>query len=159
LLVRRGLAPSPKKLLRLYRDEGLKLRRRGSRKRVLGTRAPMVLPLGSNQRWSLDFVSDAPGCGRRLRILCMVDDFTRECLALVADTALTCARVAPELDAIVATRDKPLAVGSDNCTELTSISILRWSQERQVEWHYITPRRPSKTRSSNALTGGCRMRA
>ena len=84
-------------------------------------------------------MSDALGCGRRFRILCVVDDFTRECLALVADTSLSGARVARELDAIVALRGKPLAVVSDNGTELTSTSILRWSQERQVEWHYIAP--------------------
>ena len=60
----------------------------------------MVLPQGPNQRWSLDFVSDALGFGRRFRILCVVDDFTCECLALVADTSLSGARVARELDAI-----------------------------------------------------------
>ena len=98
LLAREGLKPNHKKLLRLYREAGLKLRRRGGRKRALGTRAPMALPQGPNQRWSLDFVSDAFGCGRRFRILCVVDDFTRECLALVPDTSLSGARVARELD-------------------------------------------------------------
>ena len=85
----------------------------------------MALPQGPNQRWSLDFVSDAFGCGRRFRILRVVDDFTRECLALVPDTSLSGARVARELDKIVAIRGKPLAVVSDNGTELTSASILR----------------------------------
>ena len=94
LLAREGLAPKHKKLLRFYREEGLKVRRRGGRKRALGTRAPMTMPQGPNQRWSLDFVSDAFACGRRFRILCVVDDFTRECLALVADTSLSGARVA-----------------------------------------------------------------
>jgi transposase InsO family protein len=74
----------------------------------------MALPQGPNQRWSLDFVSDAFGCGRRFRILCVVDDFTRECLALVPDTSLSGARVARELDMIAAIRGKPLAVVSDN---------------------------------------------
>ena len=120
LLARERLKPNHKKLLRLYREEGLKLRRRGGRKRALGTRAPMALPQGPNQRWSLDFVSDAFGCGRRFRILCVVDDFTRECLALVPDTSLSGARVARELDKIVAIRGKPLAVVSDNGTELMS---------------------------------------
>jgi putative transposase len=112
LLAREGLKPNHKKLLRLYREEGLKLRRRGGRKRALGTRAPMALPQGPNQRWSLDFVSDAFGCGRRFRILCVVDDFTRECLALVPDTSLSGVRVARELNKIAATRGKPLAVVS-----------------------------------------------
>jgi putative transposase len=74
LLAREGLVPNHKKLLRIYREEGLKVRRRGGRKRALGTRAPMTMPQGSNQRWSLDFVSDAFACGRRFRILCVVDE-------------------------------------------------------------------------------------
>ncbi len=78
-----GDTPNHKKLLRIYREEGLRVRRRGGRKRALGTRRPMVLPGGPNQRWSLDFVSDSLICGRRFRILCVVDDYTRECLALV----------------------------------------------------------------------------
>jgi len=143
LLAREGLAPNHKKLLRLYQEEGLKVRRRGGRKRALGTRAPIVLPQGRDQRWSLDFVSDALGCGRRFRILRVVDDFTRKCLALVADTLLSGVRVARELDAVMAVRGKPLAVASDNGTELTLTSILRWSQERQVEWHTIAPGKPT----------------
>jgi putative transposase len=156
LLAREGLKPNHKKLLRLYREEGLKLRRRGGRKRALGTRAPMALLQGPNQRWSLDFVSDAFGCGRRFRILCVVDDFTRECLALVPDTSLSGARVARELDKIVATRGKPLAVVSDNGTELTSASILRWSQERQVEWHYIAPGKPTQNAFVESFNGRLR---
>jgi putative transposase len=156
LLAREGLVPNHKKLLRIYREEGLKVRRRGGRKRALGTRAPMTLPQGPNQRWSLDFVSDAFGCGRRFRVLCVVDDFTRECLALVADTSLSGARVARELDAIVTIRGKPLAVVSDNGTELTSTSILRWSQERQVEWHYIAPGKPTQNAFVESFNGRLR---
>src|SRR5690606_9411826 len=70
LLAREGMRPNHKKLLRIYREEGLRVRRRGGRKRALGTRAPMALPQGPNQRWSLDFVSDSLVCGRRFRILC-----------------------------------------------------------------------------------------
>ena len=156
LLAREGLKPNHKKLLRLYREEGLKVRRRGGRKRALGTRAPMALPQGPNQRWSLDFVSDAFGCGRRFRILCVVDDFTRECLALVPDTSLSGARVARELDMIAAIRGKPLAVVSDNGTELTSASILRWSQERQVGWHYIAPGKPTQNAFVESFNGRLR---
>jgi putative transposase len=156
LLAREGLAPNHKKLLRIYREEGLKVRRRGGRKWTLGTRAPMMLPQGLNQRWSLDIVSDALGCGRRFRILCVVDDFTRECLALVADTSLSGARVAREFVAIVALRGKPLAVVSDNGTELTSTSILRWSQERQVEWHYIAPGKPTQNAFVESFNGRLR---
>ena len=83
------------------------MRRRGGRKRALGTRAPMAMPQGPNQRWSLDFVSDTLTDGRRFRILAVVDDFTRECLALVADTSLSGVRVGRELDAVIARRGKP----------------------------------------------------
>ncbi|WP_438363378.1 IS3 family transposase [Sandarakinorhabdus limnophila] len=156
LLAREGLVPNHKKLLRIYREEGLKVRRRGGRKRALGTRAPMTMPQGPNQRWSLDFVSDAFACGRRFRILCVVDDFTRECLALVGDTSLSGARVARELDGLVAVRGKPLTVVSDNGTELTSTSILRWSQERQVEWHYIAPGKPTQNAFVESFNGRLR---
>ena len=93
---------------------------------------------------------------RRFRILCVVDDFTREGLALVADTSLSGARVARELDAIVAIRGKPLAVVSDNGTELTSTSILRWSQERQMEWHYIAPGKPTQNSFVESFNGRLR---
>jgi putative transposase len=156
LLAREGLKPNHKKLLRLYHEEGLKVRRHGGRKRALGTRAPMALSQGPNQRWSLDFVSDALGCGRRFCILCVVDDFTRECLALVPDTLLSGARVARELDMIAAVRGKPLAVVSDNSKELTSASILRWSQERQVEWHYIAPGKPTQNAFVESFNGRLR---
>lgn len=74
----------------------------------------------------------------------MVDDFTRECLALVADTSLSGARVARELTGLIGQRGKPLMVVSDNGTELTSSAILRWSQEHRVGWHYIAPGKPTQ---------------
>ena len=77
-----------KKLYRIYREEGLTVRKRGGRKRALGTRMPMAIPQVPNQRWSLDFVSDSLSCGRRFRILNVIDDFSRECLAAVVDTSL-----------------------------------------------------------------------
>lgn len=89
LLRRDGIVLNHKKLFRLYREERLTVRRRGGRKRALGTRAPMALPQGPNQRWSLDFVADQLVDGRRFRVLVVVDDFTRECLALVVDTSLS----------------------------------------------------------------------
>lgn len=132
LLRREGIAMNHKKLRRLYRDERLQVRRRGGRKRALGTRAPMALPRGPNQRWSLDFVSDTLIGSRRFRMLAIVDDFTRECVALVADTSLSGARVGRELDTVIARRGRPQTIVSDNGTEFTSMAILRWSQEANV---------------------------
>ena len=98
LLRREGHAVNRKRVQRLYREERLTVRRRGGRKRAIGTRRPMVTPLAADQRWSLDFVSDQLTDGRRFRILAVVDDCTRECLALVADTSISGRRVARELD-------------------------------------------------------------
>src|SRR5271166_216361 len=81
LLRREGRIVNHKRLFRLYREERLSVRRRGGRKRALGTRAPLAVPRAPNERWSLDFVSDQFRDGRRLRILAVVDDCTRECLA------------------------------------------------------------------------------
>ena len=145
-----------KKLLRLYREEGLKVRRRKGRKRALGTRAPMTIPQGPNQRWSLDFLSDQLSDSRRFRILAIVDDFTRECLALVADTSLSGSRVARELDAIIVQRGKPLSIVSDNGTELTSMAILRWTQDSCVEWHYIAPGKPTQNAFIESFNGRLR---
>jgi putative transposase len=153
LLAREGLAPNHKKLRRIYAEERLQVRRRGGRKRALGTRAPMAVPQEPNQRWSLDFVSDAFGDGRRFRVLAIVDDFTRECLALVADTTLPGARVARELDVLATGRGKPLVVVSDNGTELTSTAILRWCQDRGVEWHYIAPGKPQQNAFVESFLG------
>ncbi|WP_416203010.1 IS3 family transposase [Bradyrhizobium yuanmingense] len=142
LLKREGFAINHKKVFRLYREEKLVVRRRGGRKRAIGTRAPMTVPMAPNDRWSLDFVSDQLTDGRRFRILTVVDDCTRECLALVADTSLSGARVARELDRLVMERGKPKMVVSDNGTELTSNAILTWADRSRVAWHYIAPGKP-----------------
>lgn len=133
MLAREGIVMNHKKLLRLYREENLRVRRRRGRKRAIGTRAPMTLPQGPNQRWSLDFVSDTLVSGRRIRILAVVDDFTRECLALVVDTSLSGARVARELDAIIAVRGVPLMIVSDNvlCQEAAAGFGQQISMRRQ----------------------------
>lgn len=153
LLAREGHRLNHKKLFRLYRAERLGVRRRGGRKRALGTRAPMALPQGKNQRWSLDFVSDALACGRRFRVLAVVDDFTRECLALVVDTSLSGLRVGRELDRIMALRGRPALIVSDNGTELTSHAMLRWQQERGVGWHYIAPGKPQQNGFVESFNG------
>ena len=118
------------------------MRKRGGRKRALGTRAPMAIPQARNLRWSLDFVADTLVSGRRFRILTLVDDFTSECLGLVVDTSLTGLRVARELDRIAELRSYPCMIVSDNGTELTSNAILAWQQQRGVELHYIAPGKP-----------------
>jgi putative transposase len=151
-----GVALNLKKLRRIYREERLQVRRRSGGKRALGTRAPMAIPQGPNQRWSLDFASDALTDGRRFRILIVVDDFTRECLTLVADTSLGGLRVARELDAIIAVRGQPVACVSDNGTELTGTAIQRWSQDRRIGWHYIAPGKPQQNAFAESFIGRLR---
>ena len=118
MLRREGRVVNHKKLFRLYREEKLTVRRRGGRKRAIGTRAPMLVPLRPDDRWSLDFVSDQLIDGRRFRILAIVDDCTRECLALVADTSLSGMRVARELDRLMTERGRPTMIVSDNGAKL-----------------------------------------
>ena len=156
LLRREGIELNHKKLFRLYREERLTVRRRGGRKRALGTRAPMALPQGPNQRWSLDFVADTLDSGRRFRVLVIVDDFTRECLALVVDTSLSGIRVARELDMLVTRRQRPLMIVSDNGTELTSRATLQWQEDNAVEWHYIAPGKPMQNGFCESLNGRLR---
>jgi putative transposase len=156
LLRREGYAVNHKRLFRLYREEKLAVRRRGGRKRAIGTRAPMAVPTAPNERWSLDFVSDQFTDGRRFRILTVVDDCTRECLALVADTSLSGRRVARELDRLLFERGKPKMVVSDNGTELTSNAILKWADQNRVAWHYIAPGKPMQNGFIESFNGRLR---
>jgi len=145
------------------------VRKRGGRKRAIGTRAPMAIPQGPNQRWSLDprhchwdqwrsngSMSDALSCGRRFRVLCVIDDFSRECLATVVDASISGVRVARELDRIAESRGYPCMVVSDNGTELTSNAILKWQEERHVEWHYIAPGKPMQNGFVESFNGRLR---
>ena len=156
LLKRDGHTVNHKKLFRLYREERLVVRKRGGRKRAIGTRAPMLVPLKLNERWSLDFVSDQFTDGRRFRILTIVDDCTRENLALIADTSLSGARVARELDRIIAEHGKPRMIVSVNGSEFTSNAILNWADKACVEWHYIAPGKPMQNGFIESFNGRLR---
>lgn len=95
ILLRRDGEPSGvNRIYRLYREEGLSVRKRKARRRAVGTRAPILVEAKANARWSLDFVHDQFACGRRFRILNVVDDVTRECLAAIPDTSISGRRVA-----------------------------------------------------------------
>ena len=96
------------------------------------------------------------GDGRRFRILAIVDDCTRECLALVADTSISGVRVARELDRLIAMRSKPRMIVSDNGTELTSNAILRWADDSRVAWHYIAPGKPVQNAFVESFNGRLR---
>jgi len=156
MLQRENIHMNKKKLYRLYKEEGLTVRKRGGRKRAIGTRAPMAIPQGSNQRWSLDFVSNSLSDGRKFQVLCVIDDFSRECLATVVDTSLSGLRVTRELDRIADIRGYPCMIVSDNGTEFTSNAMLKWQEERKVEWHYIAPSKPMQNGFVESFNGRLR---
>jgi putative transposase len=143
MLKREGTMVKLKKVRHLYSEEWLQVKRRKGRKKASGTRAPLVIPQAPNQHWSLDFVSDVFAFGRCFRVLAVIDDFSAECLCLVANTSLSGLRVGRELDRIIAARRRPAMIVSDNGTDFTSMAILRWSQEK-IGWDYIAPVKPQQ---------------
>jgi transposase InsO family protein len=156
LLRQQGEASGINRIYRLYREEGLTVRRRRSRRRAVGMRAPILVEAKVNARWSLDFVHDQFACGRRFRILNIVDDVTRECLAAIPDTSISGKRVARELTALIERRGKPGMIVSDNGTELTSNAILAWCAEHRIAWHYIAPGKPMQNGFCESFNGRMR---
>lgn len=158
ILLRRESEPSGSinRIYRLYREEGLTVRKRRSRRRAVGTRAPILVEAKPNARWSLDFVHDQFACGRRFRVLNIVDDVTRECLAAIADTSISGRRVARELTELIGRRDKPGMIVSDHGTEFTSNAILAWSQDHIVDWHYIEKGKPMQNGYIESFNGRMR---
>ncbi len=156
LLRRDGEASGRNRIYRLYREEGLSVRKRKSRRRAMGMRAPILVVARANARWSLDFVHDQMANGRRFRILNIVDDVTRECLASIADTSISGARVARELTALIARRGRPGMIVSDNGTEFTSNAVLSWASTQRIAWHYIAPGRPIQNAFSESFNGRMR---
>jgi transposase InsO family protein len=156
LLRREGERSGINRIYRLYREEGLMVRKRRGRRKALGTRAPILVEARPNARWSLDFVHDQLANGRRFRILNIVDDVTRECLGAVPDVSISGLRVARELSSIVASRGKPGTIVSDNGTELTSNAILAWSAAMGIEWHYIMPGKPMQNGYIESFNGRMR---
>lgn len=157
ILLRQGGEPSGvNRIYRLYREEGLSVRKRQARRRAVGTRAPIPVEAKVNARWSLDFVHDQFASGRRFRVLNIVDDVTRECLAAIPDTSISGRRVVRELVALVERRGKPGLIVSDNGTEFTSNAVLTWAQEARIAWHFIAPGKPMQNGFCESFNGRMR---
>jgi putative transposase len=156
LLRRDGRRINHKKVYRLYQEEGLQVKQRKGRKRAIGTRTPLREVCGINQYWALDFVSDSFMEGRRFRILTVIDEYSRECLALVADTSISGHRLARELTCLIEERGAPQVIISDNGTEMTSKAILEWQVKQQVQWHYIAPGKPMQNGFIESFNGKLR---
>ena len=119
-------------------------------------RAPILVEARPNARWSVDFVHDQLSNGRRFRILNVIDDVTKECLAAIADTLISGRRVARELDAVIAWRGKPDLIISDHGTEFTSSAMLAWAQSSRTAWHFIAPGKPMQNGICEAFNGRLR---
>jgi putative transposase len=157
LLRNEGHTINRKKTQRLYRAEGLSVRRRKGRRKASGGRVvPLSVVSLPNQRWSLDFVHDQIANGCRFRVLNIVDDVTRECLAAIPDTSLSGKRVVRELAALIERRGPPKTIVSDNGTEFTSNAVIAWSAAARIEWHYIAPGKPTQNPFAESFNGRMR---
>lgn len=151
VLIRRdGWIVNIKRVLRVYREANLQVRKRLKRRVALGRGNPAPIVSNINERWSLDFVHDSLETARRIRTLNIVDDFTRECLAIEVDTSLSGRHVARVLDAIGETRGYPKTIVMDNGTELTSIAMACWARDRKVRLHFIHLENQRRMRSLRA---------
>lgn len=156
LLRREGEPSGINRIHRLYREEGLSVRKRRARRKAIGTRAPLLVEARPNARWSLDFVHDQFLNGRRFRVLNIVDDVTKECLGAIPDTSISGRRVARELTAIMDRRDRPGLIVSDNGTEFTCNAMLNWCKEQRVDWHFIAPGKPMQNGFAESFNGRMR---
>lgn len=155
LLARRGERVNHKRLFRVYRQAGLSVKRT-RRKKLLRVGVAQPVLSQPNQEWSLDFVCDALGTGRAVRVLSIVDNFTRECLALETDTSFASLRVTRVLDDVIAQRGVPKALRMDNGPELTSRHFLAWCMERKIAMHHIQPGKPMQNGHVESFNGRLR---
>lgn len=155
LLQRSGEPVNHKRVYRVYREAGLCLRRK-KRKHCVRMRAPLRQYTAANQEWALDFAHDAVAAGRKMRVLSVVDVYTRECLALEVDTSFASQRVTRVLEEIMTRRAQPLAIRCDNGPELTSRHFLAWCIERKIELVHIEPGKPTQNAHVESFHGRLR---
>lgn len=156
ILKRAGQKINHKKVYRVYKKLGLKVLKRGGRKRCLGIRKvekPITRP---NERWALDFMQDALWDGRKIRLLTMLDVFTRKCLGIVVDTSLSGKKVIKALEMLIEEHGAPETILSDNGTEFTSNAVLKWCHERTQGWEYIEPGKPYQNGNMESFNGKLR---
>lgn len=149
LLKMEGLVVNHKKTWRLYREEGLQVRRRKRKRLAPRPRIPLEQPGGPNMRWSLDFVSDQLANGRRFRVLNIVDNFSRVCPGQIVDFSISGARLARFLDDLALPRE----IVMDNGPELTSKAMFLWSQRTGVTLRFIQPGKPIQNAFVESFNG------
>ena len=145
-----------KRVLRLYREEGLKLRPKKRRKVVSVQRVRPPATTGINQKWSMDFVSDTLSCGRRFRALSIIDCHSRECLALEVDTSLSGQRVVRVLERLKETRGLPQVIQTDNGPEFTGHALDAWAYRNRVRLFFIEPGKPVQNAHIESFNGKLR---
>ena len=156
LLRREGIQDNHKRIGRIYRAAHLQVRKRIRRKLALGRGIPPAHASRPNERWSVDFVHDRLHHGRRFRMLTVVDDCTRENLAIEADYGFSSQRLVRTLDAVAGLRGYPSMLIADNGPELCSLALLRWAQEHNVRLHHIAPGKPVQNAFIESFNGRLR---
>jgi putative transposase len=153
LLRREGIVVNHKRVRRLYGAEGLAVRRRSRKRLAREGRGVAPAPSRPDERWGLDFLSDALAGGRRLRLLCVLDLFTREALAIEVDVSLPGTRVAAVLDRLAASRGAPAELVLDNGPELTGRALDAWAAAQGVRLRFIAPGKPSQNGFVESFNG------
>jgi putative transposase len=156
LLQREGWAVNAKRIYRLYAEEGLKVRTRTRKERAQRQRLPQGQAVRRNHKWSMDFVAQRLADGRWIRVLTVVDQYTRECLTLLADVALSGEKVATALDQVVALRGTPQSITVDNGTEFASKAMDHWAYKNGVHLDFIRPGRPVENGYIESFNGKLR---
>jgi len=156
LLRREGQRVNHKKVERLYRQQGLAVRRRKRKRLVRGARAAAPALERANQQWSLDFVSDTTAQGRTLRLLTVIDVYTRECLAIETDTSLSGRRVTAALDEVLVQRSRPQTIRVDNGPEFRSRWFRAWCEGKGIRLDFIEPGKPMQNAFIESFNGRLR---
>jgi putative transposase len=138
---------------RLWRSEGLQVPRKRPRKRVAGTRPRPLPATGANQVWAYDFVFDACANGQQLKCLTVIDEWTRECLAIDVAGSIRSSRVIEVLARLISVHGAPKYIRSDNGPEFVSIAILRWLQKESIETAHIAPGKPWENGTDESFNG------
>ena len=153
LLRREGWSVNHKKTYRLYREQGLTVRKRKRKRIGIAERQPLPVPTGPNQSWSMDYVADGLIDGRKLRVLAIVDDYSRECLALEVDTSLPGARVVAVLERLAELRGLPRSITVDHGPEFEGQALDAWAYKRAVRLAFIRPGKPIENAYVESFNG------
>jgi len=140
----KGFGWNHKRVYRIYRELELNLRIKPRKRLVRQVPAPLAVPDGINQTWSMDFMHDQLADGRSIRVLNVIDDFNREALGIEVDFSLPAERVVRTLGQIVDWRGKPASIRCDNGPEYLSNAITEWASARQIKLEYIQPGQPQQ---------------